>query len=258
MRDPSECVFGRSISISDRTASCTSKRTARSPMVKSSPPSTRLATTECASLVWLLSGEPHNDCTVTVLAVPIPRRLPNGRHRSPPPDTLKDIDAVAIHVVLVHPEIHWNTGNAGRTCLATGSALDLIEPARFFPRRPASQASRARLLGVCRPAPMAELGRVRKGTAVSRRTVLLFDQGHAPLLGRAARRVTRRRARFRARKQDCRATCTSGIATGSSECRWNRRTCGRSTCPQVSRSRYTKCNGSVVWPARDGDSPVAL
>ena len=25
---------------------------------------------------------------------------------------------MSIHVVLVHPEIHWNTGNAGRTCLA--------------------------------------------------------------------------------------------------------------------------------------------
>jgi len=36
-----------------------------------------------------------------------------------------------IHVVLVHPEIHWNTGNAGRTCLATGAALHLIEPLGF-------------------------------------------------------------------------------------------------------------------------------
>ena len=35
------------------------------------------------------------------------------------------------HVVLVHPEIHWNTGNAGRTCLATGSVLHLIEPLGF-------------------------------------------------------------------------------------------------------------------------------
>ena len=32
---------------------------------------------------------------------------------------------MAIHVVLVHPEIHWNTGNAGRTCLATGATLHL-------------------------------------------------------------------------------------------------------------------------------------
>jgi len=38
---------------------------------------------------------------------------------------------VAIHVALVHPEIHWNTGNAGRTCLATGATLHLIEPLGF-------------------------------------------------------------------------------------------------------------------------------
>jgi tRNA (cytidine/uridine-2'-O-)-methyltransferase len=38
---------------------------------------------------------------------------------------------VSIHVVLVHPEIHWNTGNAGRTCLATGATLHLIEPLGF-------------------------------------------------------------------------------------------------------------------------------
>jgi tRNA (cytidine/uridine-2'-O-)-methyltransferase len=36
-----------------------------------------------------------------------------------------------LHVVLVHPEIHWNTGNAGRTCLAAGAALHLIEPLGF-------------------------------------------------------------------------------------------------------------------------------
>jgi tRNA (cytidine/uridine-2'-O-)-methyltransferase len=36
-----------------------------------------------------------------------------------------------IHVVLVHPEIHWNTGNVGRTCLAIGASLHLIEPLGF-------------------------------------------------------------------------------------------------------------------------------
>ena len=35
------------------------------------------------------------------------------------------------HVVLVYPEIHWNTGNAGRTCLAAGATLHLIEPLGF-------------------------------------------------------------------------------------------------------------------------------
>ena len=38
---------------------------------------------------------------------------------------------MSIHVVLVHPEIHWNTGNAGRTCLAAGASLHLVEPLGF-------------------------------------------------------------------------------------------------------------------------------
>ena len=38
---------------------------------------------------------------------------------------------MGLHVVLVHPEIHWNTGNAGRTCLATGATLHLVEPLGF-------------------------------------------------------------------------------------------------------------------------------
>ena len=33
--------------------------------------------------------------------------------------------------MLVHPEIHWNTGNAGRTCLAAGALLHLVEPLGF-------------------------------------------------------------------------------------------------------------------------------
>lgn len=40
-------------------------------------------------------------------------------------------EKASIHVVLVHPEIHWNTGNAGRTCLAAGATLHLIEPLGF-------------------------------------------------------------------------------------------------------------------------------
>jgi tRNA (cytidine/uridine-2'-O-)-methyltransferase len=38
---------------------------------------------------------------------------------------------MSLHVVLVHPEIHWNTGNAGRSCLAAGATLHLIEPLGF-------------------------------------------------------------------------------------------------------------------------------
>lgn len=36
-----------------------------------------------------------------------------------------------LHVALVEPEIHWNTGNAGRTCLAAGARLHLVEPLGF-------------------------------------------------------------------------------------------------------------------------------
>jgi len=35
------------------------------------------------------------------------------------------------HIVLVSPEIHWNTGNIGRTCVATGAYLHLIQPLGF-------------------------------------------------------------------------------------------------------------------------------
>jgi len=36
-----------------------------------------------------------------------------------------------LHVVLVHPEIAWNTGNAGRTCLAAAAQLHLVRPLGF-------------------------------------------------------------------------------------------------------------------------------
>jgi len=35
------------------------------------------------------------------------------------------------HVVLVQPEVHWNTGNIGRTCLGAGARLHLIRPLGF-------------------------------------------------------------------------------------------------------------------------------
>jgi tRNA (cytidine/uridine-2'-O-)-methyltransferase len=35
------------------------------------------------------------------------------------------------HVVLVSPEVHWNTGNIGRTCLGAGAFLHLIKPLGF-------------------------------------------------------------------------------------------------------------------------------
>ena len=38
---------------------------------------------------------------------------------------------IALHLVLVAPEIHWNTGNAGRTALALGATLHLVGPLGF-------------------------------------------------------------------------------------------------------------------------------
>ncbi len=35
------------------------------------------------------------------------------------------------HVVLVAPEVHWNAGNIGRTCLGAGAALHLVQPLGF-------------------------------------------------------------------------------------------------------------------------------
>ncbi len=41
------------------------------------------------------------------------------------------MSAMSLDVVLVHPEIHWNTGNAGRSCLAAGARLHVVEPLGF-------------------------------------------------------------------------------------------------------------------------------
>ncbi len=35
------------------------------------------------------------------------------------------------HVVLVEPQVPWNTGNIGRTCLGAGAFLHLIKPLGF-------------------------------------------------------------------------------------------------------------------------------
>lgn len=35
------------------------------------------------------------------------------------------------HIVLMEPEVHWNTGNVGRTCLGADATLHLIKPLGF-------------------------------------------------------------------------------------------------------------------------------
>jgi len=43
----------------------------------------------------------------------------------------KKIPPIERHVVLIAPEIHWNTGNIGRSCLGAGAYLHLIKPLGF-------------------------------------------------------------------------------------------------------------------------------
>jgi tRNA (cytidine/uridine-2'-O-)-methyltransferase len=40
-------------------------------------------------------------------------------------------EGLARHVVLVAPEVHWNTGNIGRTCLGANAVLHLVRPLGF-------------------------------------------------------------------------------------------------------------------------------
>jgi tRNA (cytidine/uridine-2'-O-)-methyltransferase len=45
--------------------------------------------------------------------------------------SIASLDSFSLHIVLVEPEIHFNTGNIGRTCLATGAKLHLVKPLGF-------------------------------------------------------------------------------------------------------------------------------
>jgi tRNA (cytidine/uridine-2'-O-)-methyltransferase len=44
----------------------------------------------------------------------------------------QDARGTPLHVVLVEPEIPWNTGNVGRSCLALGAQLHLVGPLGFL------------------------------------------------------------------------------------------------------------------------------
>ena len=44
---------------------------------------------------------------------------------------IETLDKPERHVVLVAPEVPWNTGNIGRTCLGAGVSLHLIKPLGF-------------------------------------------------------------------------------------------------------------------------------
>lgn len=96
-------------------------------------------------------------------------------------------DPTLLHVVLHEPEIPNNTGNIGRTCVATGCALHLIDPLGFDVSDKALR--RAGLdywprLGVRRHADLGAWDRARAGAPVwvfsVRGTRPLFDADLRP------------------------------------------------------------------------------
>jgi tRNA (cytidine/uridine-2'-O-)-methyltransferase len=54
-----------------------------------------------------------------------------GPESSPAPCERGACHPVERHVVLVAPEVHWNTGNIGRTCLGAKAQLHLVRPLGF-------------------------------------------------------------------------------------------------------------------------------
>ena len=56
---------------------------------------------------------------------------PDKSSPNPTRDSEKPFGTLERHVVLVSPEVHWNTGNIGRTCLGAGARLHLIRPLGF-------------------------------------------------------------------------------------------------------------------------------
>jgi len=45
--------------------------------------------------------------------------------------TARPMSRSSLHVALIHPEIHFNAGAAGRTCLGAGAQLHLVRPLGF-------------------------------------------------------------------------------------------------------------------------------
>ena len=70
-------------------------------------------------------------CLAQTLAGPILASSPISDRQARPWDKLRPRMSHLLHVCLLEPEIHWNTGNAGRTCLAAGARLHLVEPLGF-------------------------------------------------------------------------------------------------------------------------------
>ena len=58
-------------------------------------------------------------------------RKNSGIHYKTPSEIIIDGKGTTMHIILHQPEIPANTGNIGRTCVATGTSLHLIEPLGF-------------------------------------------------------------------------------------------------------------------------------
>ena len=165
---------------------------------------------------------------------------------------------MSIHVVLVHPEIHWNTGNAGRTCLAAGATLHLIEPLGFSLGE--REVKRAGLdywehvdvrVWPSWDAFARELPSLGEPWFFSTKaTRLLWD---APLGGADDVVLV-----FGRETGGLPAELHERHATGSSRCRSTRRACGRSTCPRAWGSRCTRCSASGERTRRVREAVVVL
>eukprot|EP00741_Cyanophora_paradoxa_P007284 tig00001095_g7046.t1 len=73
-------------------------------------------------------ARPHvSDLTLEAAAQdPVPPGTEFGGHAATP-----DVENFELNVVFVQPQIPWNTGNAGRTCLGLNARLHLVGPLGF-------------------------------------------------------------------------------------------------------------------------------
>jgi len=170
---------------------------------------------------------------------------------SPAGALIEPIGPLATHVVLVHPEIHWNTGNAGRTCLAAGATLHLIEPLGFSLAD--RELKRAGLdywehldlrVWPSWDAFEHELPTLGEPYFFSpKATRLVWD---APL--GAAKGVV---LVFGAKPTGYRPSFSSDIVIALSRCRFCRRSSGHSICRRAWQSRCTRSSGSAEHQLAD-------
>ncbi|NND99316.1 MAG: tRNA (cytidine(34)-2'-O)-methyltransferase [Pirellulaceae bacterium] len=77
-----------------------------------------------------VKDQPIDDTTVSS-SQDIPLSSSEGSPQPSPHDPNRSAQSPSAHVVLYQPEIPQNTGNIGRTCVATGAKLWIVRPAGF-------------------------------------------------------------------------------------------------------------------------------